>query len=700
MANVFFSNPVTSDTRTAVLQYIRDATQSQARMFDGDTLNAAPVNTVRYGSANSRFERWDGSTWNELPLGFVKKSGDTFTGTLAFARASGDMMTLQNLSATAPGNPLFWIKKVSATQMDMGGWNGSAVEGQLIMYFSGGVNLASGGLTAAGYLHGASAGGPGEAFRIGNDVSLWDVNIGNMAQLRGLSDSAVGGWVFGTDTDNFIRAGALGSSAPHFNINKDEVIRMDIGPAGGTFANNPFWRGIHFFAPMITVAGASHFPRASIHWASTSLTDPGDGAFRIEAWSGGSIDVRLAFIAQRFGYFEFIQGGGVSANLGTSAGNEIWRSHWSGISSGNHNQIVMRERRSDAGADWNSSATLIQRRIDSTDHGFLSFGKVPGVAGTQQSVGFGAGVTWRAWMLETGAWHWSSNVWHNSTDGTNRFYFGSGGTTYIKSGNDTIILRGPADVDVYAFGTGTDGPSLRMVGSAPTVWWQDTNHRAFAIHVNNDIAYFMRGGVNDPNWTTVTDWTGIARWPMLLNLSNGEFVVAGNFYCYGQQFITNGSSSSFGAVTIQGSRSGWSGISFRDSGGAFANTLMARSSDGYGGIYAKADNAWLLQWDGNGNFTATGNVTAYSDERLKKRFKRSKLSLDDVLSIGSWEYVRRDNGIRQIGVKAQEVQRVLPLVVSESDDGYLSVDYGRAAMASVLVIAQEVKKLKEALRAA
>jgi hypothetical protein len=47
MATVDFTKPVTSDLRADVLAYIRDAINSQARMFEGDTLVSLPVNTVR-----------------------------------------------------------------------------------------------------------------------------------------------------------------------------------------------------------------------------------------------------------------------------------------------------------------------------------------------------------------------------------------------------------------------------------------------------------------------------------------------------------------------------------------------------------------------------------------------------------------------------------------------------------------------------
>lgn len=161
-----------------------------------------------------------------------------------------------------------------------------------------------------------------------------------------------------------------------------------------------------------------------------------------------------------------------------------------------------------------------------------------------------------------------------------------------------------------------------------------------------------------------------------------------------------GSSSIYGATTIQGEKNAWCGLSFRDSAGALAGTFMLRSSDGYNGIHNRTDSGWLSQLDGAGNFTATGNVTAYSDEKLKEDWEDFRLSLEQILSLPNSTYKRKDTGERQIGTSAQKLQEIIPLAVMEDLEGTLSVDYGRAALAAVLSLAQEVKSLREQLRGA
>ena len=96
-------------------------------------------------------------------------------------------------------------------------------------------------------------------------------------------------------------------------------------------------------------------------------------------------------------------------------------------------------------------------------------------------------------------------------------------------------------------------------------------------------------------------------------------------------------------------------------------------------------------------FTATGNVTAYSDQRLKTDFRRKYLTLDEILAMEHFQYRRRDTGIFQTGVKAQAVQKVLPLVVEEDEERILSVDYGRLATAVSLSLSRVVEGLVERL---
>lgn len=104
MTTVNFTKPVTSDLRADVLTYIRNYMDGQAKLFDGDTLTSPPTNAIRYSAANSRFEKWNGSSWAALTLGFLPLAGGTMTGALAGAAGSFTSLTVGGNAVWHAGN--------------------------------------------------------------------------------------------------------------------------------------------------------------------------------------------------------------------------------------------------------------------------------------------------------------------------------------------------------------------------------------------------------------------------------------------------------------------------------------------------------------------------------------------------------------------------------------------------------------------
>ncbi|MDB5597771.1 MAG: Chaperone of endosialidase [Hyphomicrobiales bacterium] len=100
-------------------------------------------------------------------------------------------------------------------------------------------------------------------------------------------------------------------------------------------------------------------------------------------------------------------------------------------------------------------------------------------------------------------------------------------------------------------------------------------------------------------------------------------------------------------------------------------------------------------WDTSGNLTASGNVTAYSDARLKTNISTIECALALVEQMRGVAYERIDTGEKQVGVIAQEMRTVLPEVVIENEDGHLSVAYGN--LCGVLI--EAVKELSARVKA-
>ena len=99
-------------------------------------------------------------------------------------------------------------------------------------------------------------------------------------------------------------------------------------------------------------------------------------------------------------------------------------------------------------------------------------------------------------------------------------------------------------------------------------------------------------------------------------------------------------------------------------------------------------NATRFTFDtSSGNFTATGNITAYSDAALKSDITTIDNALEKVANMRG-VFFNKD-GERGTGVVAQEVQKVIPEAVFEGGE-YLSVAYGNL----VGVLVEAIKDLK------
>ena len=99
-------------------------------------------------------------------------------------------------------------------------------------------------------------------------------------------------------------------------------------------------------------------------------------------------------------------------------------------------------------------------------------------------------------------------------------------------------------------------------------------------------------------------------------------------------------------------------------------------------------NATRFTFDtSSGNFTATGNITAYSDAALKSDITTIDNALEKVSNMRG-VFFNKD-GERGTGVVAQEVQKVIPEAVFEGGE-YLSVAYGNL----VGVLVEAIKDLK------
>ena len=150
------------------------------------------------------------------------------------------------------------------------------------------------------------------------------------------------------------------------------------------------------------------------------------------------------------------------------------------------------------------------------------------------------------------------------------------------------------------------------------------------------------------------------------------------FYCAGNEIVLEGNSP-----TMRFYDNNW-------------GNRYVHCNDGLIG-FLSAGGGWTFRVDNDGNSIATGNVTAYSDIRLKTDIQVIPDALAKVCALRGVTYERIDTGERQTGVIAQEVQAVLPEAVMDGE--HLSVAYGNMVgllIEAVKELAAKVKELEDA----
>jgi len=203
----------------------------------------------------------------------------------------------------------------------------------------------------------------------------------------------------------------------------------------------------------------------------------------------------------------------------------------------------------------------------------------------------------------------AGSLWHSVPDNTAAFkwYHGTVATMTLSSdtsNNSTLEVTGGFKAPNFNATPG-DNYGLRF-------WGDDT----YKIYMSSAVSTY--GGrldaTSDYNiYFRIGNSGGSNRGFVFRAGDYGGSVVAqidggGNFYLTGS-VVGAGSSSTYGAITVQGGKNGWSGISFRASDGTLTGTLMARS-DGYFGWYNPTDDGWRFQVDQGGNLIIPGTITA------------------------------------------------------------------------------------------
>jgi len=127
-------------------------------------------------------------------------------------------------------------------------------------------------------------------------------------------------------------------------------------------------------------------------------------------------------------------------------------------------------------------------------------------------------------------------------------------------------------------------------------------------------------------------------------------------------------------------------------GGDGRHFLVFQPDGGRVGI-RRTDPTYEL--DVSGTIRATGDVIAYSDARVKENVKTIDNAIDKVTQLRGVSYNKIGETEEKIGVIAQEIEKVLPQVVQEDDEGMKSVAYGNIVGVLIEAIKEQQKQIDE-----
>jgi hypothetical protein len=96
------------------------------------------------------------------------------------------------------------------------------------------------------------------------------------------------------------------------------------------------------------------------------------------------------------------------------------------------------------------------------------------------------------------------------------------------------------------------------------------------------------------------------------------------------------------------------------------------------------------------NIVCSGDITSNSDISLKDNVVTYENALDKILAMRGVEYDRNDlDGKHEVGLIAQEVEKIIPEVVGESEDGIKNIAYGKLTAVLIEAIKEQQQQIND-----
>ncbi len=530
----------------------------------------------------------------------------------------------------------------------------------------------------------------------------------NSGSVSWVADSTAPGGYAISIVGNVNVGGVYGSGFPYIPVDTDDIFYMEcwIRSVSGS---NGHYMGSNEFNESFSSLGGN--PGSFGYW-TMSNTFPGSSWTRVSGYITG-------FNASNTGAFEVgTKYWTPMALFNYSGGGTSYISGWKAIRVNRQGPLVV-NLPTNAPVLGVGNSLMQTLTVKKQGQSQLNFGSYPG--------------------------SWSPAIQLQNNDNTRMLWFGS-----LDSANRPRIRSGAAGLDIYTNGSTTDTGTYSATFESGSV-------RAPIFYDLDNTGYYL-----DP--TSITSLRTVGSWRADSSSWDGEFsgkiqYHSSNWYFqYASQFIFRNSG---GSNVFYGDTSGnsWSIASSRapifydtDNTGYYVDpastsnlntvrmvgnltinnsspTIYLQDTDhNVSMIHCNSNIFYVLRGATNStswattngywpleinltnndalfgrNLTAVAEVTAYSDIRLKKNVETISDALTKVMGLRGVTYYRKDidDDKRHIGVIAQEIQEILPEVVSESKDNNdetvstLSVSYGNITAVLIEAIKEQQKIIEE-----
>ena len=136
------------------------------------------------------------------------------------------------------------------------------------------------------------------------------------------------------------------------------------------------------------------------------------------------------------------------------------------------------------------------------------------------------------------------------------------------------------------------------------------------------------------------------------------------------------------------------------------NEVFARNNGLVSGLHLNADGGEVTINNNlsdkvtfsSGGITATGDITAFSDDSLKTNVQVIDNAVSKVEQLRGVTFERIENGTTSTGVIAQELKKVLPEAVHTNEQGLHSVAYGNVVGLLIEAIKEQQKQIDKLIK--